>query len=67
MKTIREWLNELDEPYRTHALANIKPRELQMKTKSIKDALSFAFVWADTEWKGQGRDYWKKVYNECLD
>ena len=67
MKTIREWLNELEEPYRTHALENTTDKRLDADVSSKKFAIIGAFNWKSTESKGQGIDYWSKVYNECLD
>lgn len=59
MKTINEWLNELEEPYRTQAINNsfynINKTE---KAKSLSFALSMAFIWDKTN---EGHDYWEKL------
>ncbi len=61
MKTIREHLNDLPEPYRTEALANNKNQSSWDKVKEddISEALLGAFNWLDTP---QGYDYWSNFY-----
>lgn len=54
MKTIREHLNELPEPYRTEALENYNGSS-KKKHKEVQVALALAFVWMDTK---QGYNYW---------
>lgn len=70
MKTIEQWFNELPEPYRSQALENtlnlngekITGEEiLKVHEPNIRQALSSAFIWADTP-KEQGRSYWYNLY-----
>lgn len=56
MKTIREWFEELPEPYRTDALDNMEDAEKSVK--SMSDAIDYSFVWSRTE---QGHDYWSSL------
>lgn len=64
MKTIREHLNELPEPYRTEALENMNQQPyVDIKQKiSAADALQSAFYWSDSP---QDHDYWEK-FQETL-
>lgn len=66
MKTIREWLEELPEPYRTQAIDNYENPECNMYKsedctisepipKNLVDAISEAFIWCDTP---EGFNYW---------
>jgi len=55
MKTIKEWLTELDEPYRTQALNNLYDDNGDYYVDDISLAVSAAFVWSRNE---QGVDYW---------
>lgn len=64
MKTIREWLEELPEPYRTQALENVNEHDPKIidelpSEQTAKKALSGAFVWMFTE---QGERYWFDLY-----
>lgn len=63
MKTVEQWLNTLEEPYRTKALLNAEKDEFWEKYKtsavnSIGFAIVEAFVWDATE---EGFDYWISV------
>ena len=59
MKTIRQWLEELPDPYRTQALENIRVKEvLDLPELSFSVALRSAFTWDATP---QGYDYWSAV------
>ena len=61
MKTIREWLTELPEPYRTEALENMEksvPCEGDRLVSKKSEAIDIAFLWPNTP---QGNQYW-----ECL-
>jgi hypothetical protein len=64
-KTIKEWLEDLPEPYRSEALANfddyveIYPTKLREKELSTKHAIINAFNW---EGSTEGGEYWRKVY-----
>ena len=62
-KTIREWLNELPEPYRTQALDNAKsskPYTINAVKPNLHNAILGAFVWRDAP---QGFNYWQDVYS----
>lgn len=66
MKTIREWLEQLPEPYRTQALENaFSIRSLfdidrEPSRQTIKCALREAFIWHKTS---QGHTYWADIAN----
>lgn len=57
MKTIKQWLEELPEPYRTQALENLKSD----KYDSIEKALLNAFDWWNSP---EGWNYWSEFYME---
>lgn len=60
-KTVREWLEELPEPYRSQALENIANPDCQPDPdfKCEQDtSVSAAFVWGRTP---QGHHYWGKA------
>lgn len=66
MKTIREWLEELPEPYRTQALENMKndkpptnPDEPPVTGNTLDSALEEAFIWYKSP---QNRTYWFDVF-----
>jgi hypothetical protein len=56
--TILEWLNTLEEPYRTQAINNLDKGLEDTKSDSIDDALSRAFVWEGSK---EGNDYWSNL------
>lgn len=62
MKTIREWLNELPEPERSHAIVASKEQcgdvLLNSKSNSLLYALEKGFIWGDTV---QGNRYWMDI------
>ena len=62
MKTVKEWLETLDEPYRSQALENLNMNieYADILEPSLADALSGAFTWKGTP---QGHDYWSKLVN----
>lgn len=60
-KTIREWLEELPEPYRTEAINNAYELIIDTPEKSITEALSNAFVWKNSP---QGNKYWNELYDK---
>lgn len=63
MKTVKQWLEELDEPYRTQALENLNERTGNGKAESQAEALLGAFNWGDTL---QGHKYWIKLRKNLL-
>lgn len=58
-KTIKEWLEELPEPYSTQALNNADELLLNCTYGTQSEALEEAFVWFATE---EGHDYWEQLY-----
>lgn len=66
MKTIREWFEELEEPYRTQAISNSKkfnPGGLDLQDRSLSDALTSAFLWESTP---EGHDYWHSLFLKLI-
>lgn len=63
MKTIREWLSELPEPYRSQALdyENQQSSCWDVLVKCKSDALSLGLVWWKTK---EGYDYWDTVFSK---
>jgi len=62
MKTIRELLEQLPEPYRSQAIANSTANELKKVDGSIDSprvALQTAFIWQDSR---EGLSYWRDFY-----
>lgn len=65
-KLIKEWLEELPEPYRTQALEIYHTQWSDTEnpsTESLDQALITAFVWEMTP---QGYEYWNKLHEELL-
>lgn len=62
MKTIREWLSELPEPYKGQALANATDAGTIDETDyySLSDALTSAFDWTKGPTE-HGYDYWETI------
>jgi hypothetical protein len=62
MKTIREHLNDLPEPYRTEALANNRHQFNWdvVYEDDVSEAILGAFNWSDTP---QGYEYWSKFHD----
>ena len=70
MKSIKAWLEELPEFYRTEALENMKQQHFdggrkygKLKEISIDYALLFAFAWNETP---QGGEYWNKLREKLI-
>ena len=64
MKTIREWFNELPDPYRTQAINNADSILLDNKSVgkncvSLLDALEKAFIWENSP---EDFQYWVNLY-----
>lgn len=55
-KTIREWFEELPEPYRSEAIDNCK--RCDNEEVSLPDALQAGFNWSTSK---QGHSYWSKL------
>lgn len=61
MKTQKEYLELLEEPYRTKALEQMKyPLAI---CSSISDALMGAFIWKDSY---EGADYWEELHDKLI-
>jgi hypothetical protein len=58
MKTIKEWLETLPEPYRSQALKN--GIDMGKERSSLFKAINSAFVWSNSK---EGFDYWRMVAN----
>lgn len=59
MKTTKQWLETLPEPYRTQAFENAKLYGLLNRSySSLKESLYSAFLWGETE---LGYTYWFEV------
>ena len=57
--TIVEWLNLLDEPYKTQALLKLREdRRTRMVTR-MSEAINQAFTWSESH---QGREYWDDLF-----
>lgn len=65
MKTIKQWLEELPEPYRTQALENADRCDLDKDAKSKPAALRNAFEWEETP-EDQGYYYWEDLWEKLL-
>lgn len=70
MKTIKEWLEELPEPYRTQAIDNMNQaterhglRVDLIEEESLSKALCGAFSWALSK---EGASYWSYLYEMKL-
>lgn len=59
MKTIREWLELLPEPYKGQALTHSSGKEsLDLEENTLFDALASAFIWNES---AEGEEYWRTV------
>lgn len=58
MKTIKQWFETLDEPYKSQAIACTDADRLHIECESLYSAVSGAFTWGNTE---QGHMYWSSV------
>ena len=67
MKTIKEVLETLEEPYRSQALANLDltfdPKGWEKSDKNQSDAVFYAFNWSNTK---ESPLYWNDFYGELL-
>jgi len=63
MKTIKQHLNDLPEPYRTQALENMLPGEADAEVEYRSDAVICGIYWAETP---QGTSYWNAFYIKLL-
>lgn len=58
MKTVKQWLEELQEPYRTKALNNLVSMWADYEVESMYDAIQEAFFWSRTD---EGFNYWNDL------
>jgi len=63
MKTIKQHLEILKEPYRTQALNNLDKDWKDKEYKELYLALTMAFIWENTQ---EGSEYWDNVHTEIL-
>ncbi len=62
-KTVREWLSELEQPYRLEAIRQLKEKDAQGTASSLSRALQVAFPWSTSR---KGSHYWHAVYTKIL-
>ena len=58
---IVEWLNLLDEPYKTQAILKLREDRRTRMVDRMSDAINMAFTWSETS---QGREYWQALYDD---
>lgn len=58
-KTIKEWLEMMKEPYKSQALINLSPSQIDRTVGSISVALYIGFTWRETP---EGHDYWMGIH-----
>jgi hypothetical protein len=63
-KTIKEWIEEAEEPYRTQMLNNTSEDTLKDKAESLLDALYGAFIWENSP---EEHEYWSNYKNTLLE
>jgi len=63
MKTNRQHLESLPEPYNHMAIKNTRKRQLEGEACSKADAVFGAFIWVLSP---EGSDFWNAIYEECL-
>ena len=54
-KTIKQWLNTLDEPYKSKAIQQTNKDILNKKAKDLISSLHYMFDWSESE---EGLEYW---------
>ena len=57
-KTIKDWLNTLNEPYKTKAIQQTNKDILKEKANSLTIALYKMFGWSESE---EGLEYWSDL------
>ena len=57
-KTVKEWLNTLNEPYKTKAIQQTNEDKKKKKADSLIIALYKMFVWEDSV---EGDEYWRDL------
>jgi len=61
--TIVEWLNLLDEPYKSQSILKLREDRRTRMVSTMSDAINQAFTWSESI---QGRDYWSDLFNDFL-
>ena len=61
MKTIKEWLEGLDEPERSQALTNLNLHYVNIERESADRALLVSFCWSDSS---EGVKYWSEIFEK---
>lgn len=63
MKTIKEWLDQLDQPYRFEAINNLICDQgiegLFRTCESLSSALKISFYWDEAP---EGANYWRHLF-----
>jgi len=62
-KTVKEWLETLDEPYRSQALENGNIQYASITEDNVYEALWGAFNWGESP---QGYEYWNRFHDTLL-
>lgn len=55
-KTVKDWLNTQNEPFKTLSLNNTNENILRDKTNNLIGSLYHAFTWSDSK---EGEDFWR--------
>jgi len=63
MKTTKQWLESLNEPYKSEALSNMIKGVSDAKVKTMSEALLTAFPWNHTK---QGFQYWDELFRQAI-
>jgi hypothetical protein len=61
-KTIQEWFESTEQPYRDQLLTNLISGVKNIKVRNLKSALDGGFTWKETE---EGFNYWSD-YNKAI-
>ena len=63
MKTIKQWFETLEEPYRTQAIENSLPGNLMAEVDSLMMAFSCGFSFKSSK---EGLAYWRKFHQDLF-
>lgn len=63
MRTIENWLQDLQEPHKSKALANMWWEDADKQERSLSEALRQAFNWTMSP---EGGKYWYAVYQDLV-
>lgn len=59
-KKVKEWLELLEEPYRTLALANMREYDAESGREQMSHAINLAFTWDESP---QGHHFWQVIHD----